>query len=115
MLECSKLPVRKLSLYQARQRKEYSIANQFKPIFGFWDGIQFTDEARMSLDDFPSNWIWRVIGTRKDPKNTFQHQLKTANVVHFAAWVNYYKSAGELTFYDNKYNDYMARKAPLKP
>ena len=37
---------------QASQRRNYCITNQHQPVIGYWDGVQFTEEAHMALDDF---------------------------------------------------------------
>lgn len=100
---------------QAVQRKEYTHSNLHKPIEGYWDGILWTDEAHMSLQDFPASWILRVIGTRNDPENIVQHHPITQNVVHFAAWINYYAMADELTFYNDEYDDFIAPAPTPKP
>ena len=69
----------------------------------------------MALDDFPVEWILRIIGERTAPNNVVQHTDKSANVVHFAGWINYYERADELTFYNDEYDDYVAPKPPPKP
>ncbi|KAF2629281.1 hypothetical protein BU25DRAFT_337398, partial [Macroventuria anomochaeta] len=40
---------------------------------------------------------------------------RTANVVHFAAWINYYTMADELLFYNDEYDDHKPAKPPPKP
>lgn len=100
---------------QASQRMTYAGENQYKPIIGYWDGIQFTDEAHMALDDFPAEWILRVLGERTEPQNVIKQPNKTANVVHFAAWINYYDMANELIFYNDEYDDHQLPKPPPKP
>jgi hypothetical protein len=100
---------------QAAQRQSYAAHNQYQPIIGYWDGIQFTDEAHMAFDDFPAEWILRVIGQRVAPSNVVTHDNKTANVVHFAAWINYYTKADELLFYNDEYDDHEPVKPPPKP
>ncbi|KAH7087528.1 hypothetical protein FB567DRAFT_592207 [Paraphoma chrysanthemicola] len=92
----------------------YTGDKRFLPIDGFWDGVQFTDEAHMALDDFPEEWILRVIGERYKPENLVEHTKKSANVVHFAAWINYYTKAEELTFYNDEYDDVELVKLPPK-
>lgn len=42
----------------------------------------FTDEAHMALDNFPDDWILRVIGERFWPENIVEKIDQTANVVH---------------------------------
>lgn len=96
---------------QAQERQEFATIYRWKSIEGFWDGVIFTDEAHMSLDDFPDEWILRVIGQREEPENVIVRPPKTANVVHFAAWINYYTMASELTFYNDEYDDV----GPVKP
>ena len=53
---------------QAIQRAQYTLDKRFWPIEGYWYGVVFTDEAHMALDDFPQEWILRVIGERFHPK-----------------------------------------------
>ena len=96
---------KEITVPQQVQRVEYTAERQYNPIEGFWDGVQFTDEAHFSLDDFPEAWILRVIGERYEPQNIVEQGNKTANVVHFAAWVNYYEKAKVLTFYNDEYDD----------
>ena len=43
----------------------------------------FKGEARIALDDFPGEWILRVIGERYEPENIIEDTEKTANVVYF--------------------------------
>ena len=69
----------------------------------------------MSLEDFPQDWILRVLGERTAPKNMVKRREKTVSVVHFAGWINYYTKASELTFYKDEYNDVEPVKPPLKP
>ena len=100
---------------QASQRQHYSAVNQYNPAVGYRDGVQFTDEAHMALDDYPADWILRVEGQRSAPENVVNHPDRGANVVHFAAWINYYTKAEELIFYNDEYDDYVAPKPPPKP
>jgi hypothetical protein len=100
---------------QASQRQNYSAVNQYNPAVGYWDGVQFTGEAHMALDDYPADWILRVEGQRSAPENLVNHPDRGANVVHFAAWINYYTKAEELIFYNDEYDDYVAPKPPPKP
>ena len=100
---------------QASQRQNYAAVNQYKPVIGHWDGVQFTDEAHMALNDFPADWILRVVGQRSAPDNVVNHPNRGTNVVHFAAWVNYYTKADELTFYNDEYDDHVPPKPPPKP
>jgi hypothetical protein len=104
-----------ITLPQQTQRTVYAMENRFKDVEGFWDGVMFTDEAHMALDDFPDDWILRVVGTRYEPENIVETTDKSGNVVHFAAWVNYYTKADELTFYNDEYDDVEPVKPPPKP
>ena len=106
---------KKITKPQASQRQNYFAINQYKPAVGYWDGINFTDEAHMALDDYPADWILRVEGQRSAPENVVNHPDRGANVVHFAAWINYYTKAEELIFYNDEYDDYVAPKPPPKP
>ena len=70
----------------------------------------------MALDDFPSEWILRIFGERNKPENIVDYkESKSSNVVHFAAWINYYTKAEELTFYNDEYDDYIPPKPEPKP
>ncbi|KAH7390025.1 hypothetical protein BKA66DRAFT_460320 [Pyrenochaeta sp. MPI-SDFR-AT-0127] len=100
---------------QAIQRAQYTLDKRFWPIEGYWDGVVFTDEAHMALDDFPQEWILRVIGERFHPKNIVEQEDQSANVVHFAAWINYYDKAPHLTFYNDEYDDVVPVKPLSKP
>ncbi|EFQ93626.1 hypothetical protein PTT_08929 [Pyrenophora teres f. teres 0-1] len=40
---------------------------------------------------------------------------KTSNVVHFAAWINYYDKAESLTFYNDEYDDVEPTRPNPKP
>jgi hypothetical protein len=44
---------KEITISQQEQRQDYCNTHLFKPILGFWDGVQFTDEAHCALDDFP--------------------------------------------------------------
>ncbi|KAF3004883.1 hypothetical protein E8E13_006110 [Curvularia kusanoi] len=50
-----------------------------------------------------------------EPDNLVVNEEKTANVVHFAAWINYYEKAEELAFYNDEYDDFKPIKPPRKP
>jgi hypothetical protein len=100
---------------QASQRQNYCATSQYQPVIGYWDGVQFTDEAHMALDDFSAEWILRVLGERSAPQNVITQPEKSANVVHFAAWINYYERAADLTFYNDEYDDHVTPKPPPKP
>lgn len=99
---------------QAVQRKDYTGLHQHKEVVGFCDGVQFTDEAHMTLDDFPIDWILRYRGMHEHPNNVVSRSDVSANVVHMASWVNYYRK-GILTFYNDEYDDYVAPKPEPKP
>lgn len=99
----------------AAARKAYCQDFRFFPVEGFWDCLVFTDEAHCSLSDFPDEWILRVLGERHQPKNMVTAYDTKANCVHFAAWVNYYDKAPELTFYNDEYDNYVAPKSEPKP
>jgi hypothetical protein len=49
------------------------------------------------------------------PKNFVEQPDRGANVVHFAAWINYYDRAQDLTFYNDEYDDYEPPTPPSKP
>lgn len=100
---------------QALQRQNHCAVNQYKAVVGFWDGVLFTDEAHMALNDFPAEWILRIYGERSAPYNVVNHADRSANVVHFAAWINYYTKADELIFYNDEYDDHEPVKPPPKP
>jgi hypothetical protein len=104
-----------ITLSQQEQRRDYSDLHRCKPVQGFWDGVLFTDEAHMALDDFPDEWILRVIGERFLAKNIVQEPDHGHHVVHMAAWVNYYEKSDSLTFYNDEYDDVELPKPPLKP
>ena len=69
----------------------------------------------MAFNNFLAKWILRVIGQRVAPSNVVTHNNKTANVVRFAAQINYYNKANKLLFYNNKYNNHKPVKPPPKP
>jgi hypothetical protein len=69
----------------------------------------------MSFDDFPDDWILRVVGSREDTENMVNRPQRTANVVHFAGWINYYAMADELTFYNDEYDDVVPVQPEPKP
>jgi hypothetical protein len=100
---------------QASQRQNYCATSQYQPVIGYWDGVQFTDEAHMALDDFSAEWILRVLGERSAPQNVITQPEKSANVVHFAAWINYYERAADLTFYNDEYDDHVTPKPRRRP
>jgi hypothetical protein len=100
---------------QQDARVEYTRERCFYRIEGYWDGIIYTDEAHMSLDDYPRTWILRVFGERHHAKNIEKQSNLTAACVHFASWINYYTRANELTFYNDEYDDYVAPTPPPKP
>jgi hypothetical protein len=104
-----------ITLSQQEQRRDYSDLHRGKPVQGFWDGVLFTDEAHMALDDFPDEWILRVIGERFHHKNEVSDPNRGHKLVHFAAWINYYEKADELTFYNDEYDDVEPVKPPPKP
>jgi transposase len=104
-----------ITLSQQEQRRGYCNLYRYKPVQGFWDGVLFTDEAHMALDDFPDEWILRVIGERYHHKNLVSDPNLGHHVVHFAAWINYYEKPGELTFYNDEYDDVEPVKPPPKP
>ncbi|KAF2630657.1 hypothetical protein BU25DRAFT_437893 [Macroventuria anomochaeta] len=60
----------------------------------------------MLLNNFPVEWMLRIIGECSAPQTVVQH---------FAAWVNYYNRADELTFYNDEYDDHVAPQYPPKP
>ncbi|KZM25697.1 hypothetical protein ST47_g3163 [Ascochyta rabiei] len=95
---------------QQGQRTYYTHINTAKPIEGYWDSIMFTDEAHERLDDFPDEWILRIWGERFKPENIVEARAITSKAVHFAAWINYYAKAEQLTFYNDEYDNYQ----PLK-
>jgi hypothetical protein len=100
---------------QQAHRVEYTRQRQFYNVEGYWDGVIYTDEAHMSLNDYPEAWILRVFGERHMAQNLAKKADKTAACVHFAAWVNYYTKADELTFYNDEYDDYVAPTPPPRP
>ena len=57
----------------------------------------------------------RVLGERSAPQNIITQPEKSANVIHFAAWVTYYKRAAELTFYNDEYDNHVTTNPPPKP
>jgi hypothetical protein len=100
---------------QATQRVLYTTNKRFKKVEGYWDGFLFTDEAHCSLSDFPEEWILRVLGQRCEPENLVEQSDCGANAVHFAAWINYYTKAEELTFYNDEYDDVEPVRPPPRP
>ncbi|KAH8726041.1 hypothetical protein GQ44DRAFT_198131, partial [Phaeosphaeriaceae sp. PMI808] len=68
----------------------------------------------MALGDFPDEWILRVISEQYKLENLLPHEERSGNVVHFATWINYYKKTLELTFYNDKYGDYILLKPKLR-
>ncbi|KAF2690231.1 hypothetical protein K458DRAFT_290184 [Lentithecium fluviatile CBS 122367] len=69
----------------------------------------------MSLNDYPQQWILRVFGERYNPENIVEKPDYTPVCVHFAAWINWYEKADDLTFYNDEYDDVQPVKPPLKP
>ncbi|EFQ91699.1 hypothetical protein PTT_11373 [Pyrenophora teres f. teres 0-1] len=72
----------------------------------------------MALDDYPDPWLLRVEGEANKAKNLVKEPPKppkNARVVHFAAWINYYDRAPQLTFYNDEYDDVEPVKPPPKP
>lgn len=71
---------KRAGMLKAAKQKEITLPQQTqKLIYGFWDGVMFTGEAHMALDDFPNDWILRIIGERFKPENIFEEAKKSAN------------------------------------
>lgn len=100
---------------QISQRLEYCEKHRFEPVKTFWDGVIFTDEARMSMSELPPQNILRVKGERNLPKNIVPTPSRTATDVHFAAWINYYDRQPNLIFYNDEMDDVHIEKPPPKP
>ncbi|KAF1934777.1 hypothetical protein EJ02DRAFT_410866 [Clathrospora elynae] len=106
---------KKITASQAAGRIAYSNDHKDKPVQGFWDGVQFTDEAHLDPGDLPDERILRPEGERNNPENVVDKQPFQGNAVHFAAWVNYYEKQRFLTFYNDEYDDVVPVKPLPKP
>lgn len=71
--------------------------------------------CNVSLHDLPVDWILRVLGERAAPNNIVNHPARSAEIVCFAGWVNYYAKADELIFYNDEYDDYEPPNPLPKP
>lgn len=58
---------KEITVSQYDQRVEYTIEKPFSPIQGFWDGVLFTDEAHLALDDLS---LWPGV---RAPRNSRQN------------------------------------------
>jgi transposase len=106
---------KEITVPQQMQRVLYTTNKRYRSVEGYWDGFIFTDEAHCALDDFPDEWILRVLGQRNSPDNIVEQRDRGPNSVHFAAWINYYTKAEELTFYNDEYDDVEPIKPPTRP
>lgn len=106
---------KEITVPQQTQRVLYTTNKRYRSVKGYWDSFIFTDEAHCALDDFPDEWILRVLGQRNSLNNIVEQRDRGPNSVHFAAWINYYTKAEELTFYNDEYDDVEPIKPPPRP
>ena len=84
------------------QRVEYGEEHLYKPLFGFWDHIIFTDEAHVDPTSEPRKRVSRELGTRDDPENITERPPLKGVRFHIAAWISWYGKADKLEFYNDE-------------
>lgn len=96
-------------------RVSYGQEHLGKSIDNFWQYIFFTDEAHIDPSSNSQGYILREQGTRYDTENIQERGEKKGVRLHIAGWINWYRKAEKLEFYNDE-NDYIQQlKRPPKP
>ncbi|KAF1944320.1 hypothetical protein EJ02DRAFT_510236 [Clathrospora elynae] len=100
-----------------KERVQYGNEHGDKPLYGFWDGVHFTDEAHYNpTKDFQMPRILRRFKERLNPANicTRQKKKRDLRTLHMYALVNWYFKS-ELEFYNNQKDMLEIPKPPRQP
>ena len=97
------------------ERAAYGDKHIYKPLFGFFDHIVFTDEAHI---DPTSQAQWKVLreqGTRDLPENIEERPPLKGVRFHIAAWISWWGKSDKLLFYNDEEDKIELPPYPSKP
>lgn len=96
-------------------RESYGQEHVYKPLFGFWDYIFFTDEAHVDPTSQCVGDVLRERGKRYDDENIKKRPPLKGVRFHIAAWINWYGKGSKLEFYNDEEDHVEQPKMPSKP
>lgn len=97
------------------QRTEYGQEHQYKPLFGFWDHIIYTDEMHVDPESQSQSHILREQGTRDDPENIEERPPLKGVRLHAAGWISWWGKAERLEFYNDENDAQDGEEKPPYP
>ena len=98
-----------------RERVTYGLENIYKPLFGFFDHIVYTDEAHVDPTSQGQGRVLRERGTRNNPENIEERPPLKGVRLHIAAWISWWGKADKLRFYNDEKDEIERSPMPPKP
>jgi hypothetical protein len=104
-----------ISVKNKADRGKYGRDHVFKPLFGFFDHIVYTDETHVDPTSQAQGRVLREQGTQDDPENIKERPPLQGVRFHIAAWISCWGKADKLEFYNNEEDKTEHPPYPLKP
>ena len=106
--------VKKVKDEHKRKRHLYGKEHKDKSM-GFWEDIHFTDEFHIDPGEVCDQWILREQGTREDSPNIQERPLLEGVKLHAAGWINWWRKAEKLEFYNDEHEVAPYTEKPKRP
>ena len=97
------------------ERAAYGDKHIYKPLFGFFDHIVFTDEAHIDPTSQAQGRVLREQGTRDLPENIEERPPLKGVRFHIAAWISWWGKSDKLLFYNDEEDKIELPPYPSKP
>ena len=97
------------------ERATYGDKHIYKPLFGFFDHIVYTDEAHVDPTSQAQGRVLREQGTRDLPENIEERPPLKGVRFHIAAWISWQGKADKLEFYNDEEDKIERPPYPSKP
>lgn len=97
------------------ERAQYGSDHIWKPLFGFFDHIVYTDEMHVDPTSQARNRITREQGTRDQPENIEERPPLKGVRYHVAGWISWWGKADTLEFYNDEEDKIERPSYPSKP
>jgi len=97
------------------ERAQYGLDHVWKPLFGFFDHIVYTDEMHIDPTASARDRITREQGTREAPENIEERPPLKGVRFHVAAWISWWGKADKVEFYNDEEDSIEHPPYPSKP